>query len=76
MHSVLQDIRDYERWLREQSDVVGSDLKVKHKRVRRSAFEFLRATSSRWRCTVDNIFLDFLDTPRLGCVSDLIFENY
>ena len=38
----------YEDWLRRQTRVVAADLQKKHKKMRKDAFVFLRATFYRW----------------------------
>ena len=42
--SFRTDNEDYEAWLATQCDVVKSDIDYKHKRMKKTAFIFLRAT--------------------------------
>lgn len=76
MNPILQDVDDYEHWLRQQCEVVETDLTVKHERMRRSAFDFLRASYFRWCRTVAQMFPFAMDTPKVWCVGDVHVENY
>ena len=55
MTSIEQAVGDYEKWLRKQCDVVEEDLDTKHHRMRKSAFDFLRATYFRWDRTIETL---------------------
>jgi hypothetical protein len=46
--SFRKDSDEYEDWLAEQCDVVKDDIIYKHRRMKKSAFIFLRATYFRW----------------------------
>ena len=70
--------RDYERWLKGQlhGDVVEADLKKKHKKMRESAFAFLRATYWRWAETILEVCPDLADAPPVLAVGDTHLENF
>ena len=76
MTSVNRDIAAYERWLRKQCDVTEPDLKTKHQRMRKSPFDFLRATYFRWAKTIETTCPDLSDAPRTVCVGDIHVENF
>ena len=70
--------RDYERWLTAQlqGDIVAADLKTKHKKMRESAFAFLRATYWRWAETILAVCPDLADAPATLAVGDIHLENF
>ena len=70
--------RDYERWLTAQlqGDIVAADLKTKHKKMRESAFAFLRATYWRWAETILAVCPDLADAPVTLAVGDIHLENF
>jgi hypothetical protein len=67
---------EYEAWLRLQCDVVGADLKFKHKRMKKNAFVFLRATYFRWARRIPEICPDLMDAPVALSVADTHVENF
>lgn len=76
MKSLDRDVAAYEKWLRLCCDVVEADLKAKHERMRKSAFDFLRATYFRWARTIDSACPDLGSAPRIACVGDIHLENF
>jgi hypothetical protein len=70
--------REYERWLKCQlrGDIVEADLKKKHKKMRESAFTFLRATYWRWAETILEVCPDLADAPAVLAVGDTHLENF
>ena len=70
--------RDYERWLKDQlhGEVVEADLKKKHKKMRESAFSFLRATYWRWAEAILEVCPDLADAPAVLAVGDTHLENF
>ena len=70
--------RDYERWLKAQlhGGLVEADLKKKHKKMRESAFAFLRGTYWRWAETILDVCPDLADAPALLAVGDTHLENF
>ena len=71
-----RDVASYERWLRGQCSVVESDLRAKHERMRRSPFDFLRATYFRWARTIAATCPGLSRTPKVVCVGDVHVENF
>jgi hypothetical protein len=65
-----------EKWLRHRCNVVEADLKAKHERMRKSAFDFLRASYFRWARTIEETCPELGDAPRVACVGDIHVENY
>ena len=70
--------REYERWLKAQlhGGLVEADLKKKHKKMRASAFAFLRATYWRWAETILDVCPDLADAPAVLAVGDTHLENF
>lgn len=70
--------RDYERWLRRElhGDIVTADLAKKYKKMRESAFAFLRATYWRWAETILDICPDLASAPAVLAVGDTHLENF
>ena len=72
-----RSLRDYERWLASQlDDVWEDDVKRKHKKMRESAFVFLRATYWRWAETILTICDDLATAPAVIGIGDIHLENY
>src|SRR5262245_53081648 len=76
MATLIEDVLQYERWLRTQCEVVDAALDAKHVRMRESAFAFLRATYFRWVRNIDEICPGFADAPKVLCVGDIHLENF
>lgn len=74
--AVSRDVASYERWLHRHCRVVEADLKIKHKRMRKSAFDFLRATYFRWAKTIEATCPELAHAPRSVCVGDSHVENF
>lgn len=70
--------REYERWMKAQlrGDIVEDDIKKKHKKMRQSAFAFLRATYWRWAETILDVCPDLTDAPPVLAVGDIHLENF
>jgi Uncharacterized protein conserved in bacteria (DUF2252) len=66
----------YESWLASQTLIVLSDLEVKHEKMAKDPFAFLRGTFYRWvqvwpvECRGES------DAPRVAAVGDLHSENF
>jgi hypothetical protein len=76
VNSIIEDVREYERWLRKQCSVVDSGVEEKHKRMRKSAFDFLRATYFRWARVIETVCGDLHAAPRVMSVGDTHVENF
>ena len=67
---------EYEAWLATQCSVVASDLDYKHKRMRKNAFVFLRATYFRWAGQIEELCPELGTAPAVLSVGDLHLENF
>ena len=76
MASIEKDVAAYEKWLRRQCDVIEADLDAKHRRMRKSAFDFLRATYFRWARTIEALCPALSTGPPVLAVGDIHVENY
>jgi len=76
MARIEKDVAAYEKWLRKQCDVVEADLDAKHDRMRKSAFDFLRATYFRWARTIEELCPSVAAAPQALCIGDIHVENY
>jgi hypothetical protein len=76
MQSIEEDVAAYEKWLRQQCDVVEVDLEAKHRRMRKSEFDFLRATYFRWARTIELLCPSLVGAPPVLCIGDIHIENY
>jgi hypothetical protein len=74
--TLAEDVAQYESWLRTQCEVVKDDLEYKHKRMRKSAFVFLRATYFRWARIIEAVCPGFEQAPHVLCVGDTHVENF
>jgi len=72
----LKATERYEAWLRQQVDVVASDLRLKHTRMREARFPFLRATYYRWAQVWPRHCAELAGAPRVLAVGDLHVENF
>jgi hypothetical protein len=71
-------MRAYERWLSAalDGDLWPDRLREKHRKMRTSAFVFLRATYWRWAETILIICPDLARAPAVLGVADIHLENY
>jgi hypothetical protein len=74
--SFRKDNDEYEDWLAEQCDVVKDDITYKHRRMKKSAFIFLRATYFRWAKKIPTLCPELMDAPQVLSVGDLHLENF
>jgi hypothetical protein len=74
--SFQEDNEAYETWLREQCTVVEEDLDFKHKKMKKDAFTFLRATYFRWAGTIEAICPELAEAPAILSVGDTHLENF
>jgi hypothetical protein len=70
--------RKYEAWLTAQlkGEIVKPDLLRKHKKMKDSAFSFLRATYWRWAETILDICPGAATAPAVLSVGDIHLENF
>ncbi len=78
MTGIKSSARAYERWLRAQvgPDFVEADLDEKHRKMRKDAFTFLRATYWRWAETILEICPELNDAPQVLAIGDTHLENF
>lgn len=71
-------MKGYETWLRAQlgADFVEADLAVKHDKMRKDAFAFLRATYWRWAETILTTVPEFAGAPQVLAIGDTHLENF
>jgi hypothetical protein len=74
--SFRRDNAAYEAWLAKQCKVVKTDIKYKHRRMKKSAFIFLRATYFRWAKQIGKWCPELMDAPKVLSVGDLHLENF
>jgi hypothetical protein len=74
--SFRKDNAAYEAWLATQCDVVKKDVKFKHRRMKKSAFIFLRATYFRFARQIGKWCPELMDAPQVLSVGDLHLENF
>ena len=74
--SFLKDNASFEAWLRARCDVYEPDLEYKHKRMRRDAFTFLRATYFRWAKGIETVCPELKNTLAVLSVGDIHLENF
>jgi uncharacterized protein (DUF2252 family) len=76
MVDIVAATKSYEAWLASQTAIVPADLTRKHKRMRESAFVFLRGTFYRWLQQWDAICHNEQNAPIVRAVGDLHLENF
>jgi len=76
VNTFQQDIDEYETWLRAHCKVVKSDLKEKHRRMRKNVFMFLRATYFRWARTIESVCPELAAAPVVACIGDVHVANF
>ncbi len=76
MKSIVAANRDYESWLATLVPVVHADLQLKHARMRKSRFAFLRATYFRWAVQWPAQCPELAAAPNLLAIGDLHVENF
>jgi len=74
--SFRKDNTAYEAWLAKQCKVVKKDIKEKHRKMKESAFIFLRATYFRWAKQIGKWCPELMDSPKVLSVGDLHLENF
>ena len=74
--SIAVATRRYEAWLANQIPILRSDLALKHRRMRRDPFSFLRATCYRWAQLWPIVCDDVKSAPTVLAVGDLHVENF
>ena len=73
---IRQASASYERWMGQHTRIVRADLRLKHKLMSASAFQFLRGTFYRWVQIWRETVPDVAAAPRLLAVGDVHLENF
>lgn len=78
MKEFKQSLDEYEDWLHGQIPdlIVEADLRAKHKKLRESAFAFLRGTCWRWAETAELLCPEFSEAPEVAALGDAHLENF
>lgn len=78
MKTFSRSIADYESWLAGElgEELVSDDLSRKHKKMRKDAFGFLRATYWRWSEIVPDLCGKLERAPSVLAVGDTHLENF
>jgi len=66
----------YEAWMRTCTEVVPSDLRLKHEQMKQDPFLFLRGTFYRWAQQWPSVCADVCDAPRVLSVGDLHVNSF
>jgi hypothetical protein len=66
----------YEKWMKECTTVVPSDLRLKHVQMKESAFLFLRGTFYRWAQIWPSIGGELSRAPKVLAVGDLHVNSF
>jgi Uncharacterized protein conserved in bacteria (DUF2252) len=78
MLDIYRSTKRYEAWLRKAlgGSLMAKALQRKHKKMRKDAFSFLRATYWRWAETVLEACPDLASAPSVLAVGDIHLENF
>ncbi len=74
--NIVKSTRRYETWLSAHTTLVKPDLRLKHQRMAKAPFPFLRATFYRWMQLWPQVCPDLTRAPRVLGVGDLHIENF
>jgi len=68
----------FEKWLAKQlgDNFVKDDIKIKHAKMSKSAFAFLRATYWRWAEKIFEVCPNLREAPKVLAVGDIHLENF
>ena len=66
----------FEAWMRTCTEVVPSDLRLKHEQMKQDPFLFLRGTFYRWAQQWPSVCADVCDAPRVLSVGDLHVNSF
>jgi uncharacterized protein (DUF2252 family) len=67
---------DYERWMRNCTTIVSSDIRSKHEQMKESPFLFLRGTFYRWAQIWPLVCADVCAAPKVLAVGDLHVNSF
>jgi len=76
MTDVAGRLHEYEQWLRRRMPLLANDLAVKHKRMAKDPFLFLRGSFFHWAETWPTLCPELAQAPTVLGVGDLHIENF
>ena len=74
--NIHQATTDYERWMRTHTQVIESDLRSKHQKMRSDLFLFFRGTFYRWAQRWPEVCADLNHAPKVISVGDLHVNSF
>jgi uncharacterized protein (DUF2252 family) len=74
--NIVKATRQFEEWLGRHTEIVQSDLELKHRSMKEAVFPFLRATYYRWAQIWPSVCPDLAKVPQVLAVGDLHIENF
>lgn len=74
--SFVEDNTAFEAWLADHCSVVETDLDLKHTKMQKNAFIFLRATYFRWARRIETLCPELAAAPAVLSVGDVHLENF
>jgi hypothetical protein len=76
MLDITHATASYERWMRDCTAVISSDIQSKHQQMRESPFLFLRGTFYRWAQVWPSVCADLRGAPKVLAVGDLHVNSF
>ena len=73
---IRKSTEQYESWLSEHTDLIRTDLELKHRLMAEDPFLFLRGTFYRWTQVWADILPDLSKAPEVLAIGDLHVENF
>lgn len=73
---IRKSTEKYESWLSERTNLIRSDLELKHRLMAKDPFLFLRGTFYRWMQVWNDVVPDLSSAPEVLAVGDLHVENF
>jgi hypothetical protein len=74
--NIVKATQRFEEWLGRHTQLVKSDLRLKHQHMAEAVFPFMRATFYRWMQLWPEVCPDLARAPRVLAVGDLHVENF
>lgn len=73
---ISKSTRKYENWLSKQTQIIPSEIELKHKEMADNPFSFLRATFYRWIQLFNKNCENMIEAPAVLGAGDLHVENF
>ncbi len=74
--NIVKSTRLFEEWQAQHTNLIKSDVRLKHAHMKLAVFSFLRATYYRWAQLWPVVCSDQSKAPRVLAVGDLHVENF